>query len=80
MDRPLVFTFALFTTLQLLAAALALRLDREPVWHAAAVLGQQLGYRQMLSLVVARSLWAAFAGLPVGWGKLVRRGLAPRPG
>ena len=77
---PLVFTFALFTTLQLLAAALALRLDREPVWHAAAVLGQQLGYRQMLSLVVARSLWAAFAGLPVGWGKLVRRGLTPRPG
>jgi cellulose synthase/poly-beta-1,6-N-acetylglucosamine synthase-like glycosyltransferase len=77
---PLVFTFALFTTLQILAAALALRLDREPVWHAVAVLGQQLGYRQMLSVVVASSLWAAFAGLPVGWGKLVRRGLSPRPG
>jgi len=26
------------------------------------------------------AVWAAFAGLPVGWGKLVRRGLSPRPG
>jgi hypothetical protein len=34
----------------------------------------------MLSAVIASALWAAFAGLPVGWGKLVRRGLSPRPG
>ena len=76
----LIASFALFTGLQVFAAALALRLDREPAWHAGAVLGYTLGYRQMLSVVVASSLWAAFAGLPVGWGKLVRRGLSPRPG
>ena len=75
-----LYTFGLFTALQFFAAALALRLDGEPSWHAVAVLGYQLGYRQMLSAVVASSLWAAFSGLPVGWGKLVRRGFAPRPG
>ena len=77
---PLLAAFGVFTILQTLAAALALRLDGEPAWHAGAVLGYQLGYRQMLFAVIASSLWAAFAGLPVGWGKLVRRGLLPRPG
>src|SRR5437867_2236462 len=77
---PLLLAFGVFTILQTLAAALALRLDGEPAWHAGAVVGYQLGYRQMLSAVTASAVWAAFAGLPVGWGKLVRRGLSPRPG
>ncbi|MGH2500547.1 MAG: glycosyltransferase, partial [Candidatus Limnocylindria bacterium] len=64
-----------FIALQLAAAALALRLDREPAWHALAVIPQQLGYRQFLSFVVASSLWSAVAGMPIGWGKLARRGL-----
>jgi cellulose synthase/poly-beta-1,6-N-acetylglucosamine synthase-like glycosyltransferase len=76
---PLLAAFVVFTALQLFAAVLALRHDHEPVWHAIAVVGYQLGYRQMLSAVIASSLWAAFAGFPVGWGKLVRRGLSPRP-
>src|SRR3989442_789456 len=45
---PLLAAFGVFTILQTLAAALALRLDGEPAWHAGAVLGYQLGYRQML--------------------------------
>ena len=65
--RPeVVALFALVTLLQLLAAALALRLDGENVAWAAAALPMQLGYRQFLSFVTASALWAAVAGFPVG--------------
>jgi hypothetical protein len=74
--RPeVVALFALVTVMQLLAAALALRLDGENLAWAAATLPMQLGYRQFLSFVTASAMWAAVAGFPVGWGKLRRRGL-----
>ena len=79
--RPeVVALFALVTLLQLLAAALALRLDGENVAWAAAALPMQLGYRQFLSFVTASALWAAVAGFPVGWGKLRRLGLPAQLG
>ena len=70
-----VVLFALSTGLQLLAAAQAMKLDGESIAWALVGLPMQLGYRQLLSLVTASALWAALAGLPVGWGKLRRRGL-----
>src|SRR6266550_858595 len=74
--RPEVLAlFVLVSVLQLLAAALALRLDGENLAWAAATLPMQLGYRQFLSFVTVSALWAALAGFPVGWGKLRRRGL-----
>ncbi|HEV8468291.1 MAG TPA: glycosyltransferase family 2 protein [Candidatus Limnocylindria bacterium] len=74
--RPeVVALFVWVTVLQLLAAAVALRLDGENVTWAAAALPMQLGYRQFLSFITASALWAAVAGFPVGWGKLRRLGL-----
>lgn len=79
--RPeVVALFALVTVMQLLAAALALRLDGENLAWAAATLPMQLGYRQFLSFVTASAMWAAVAGFPVGWGKLRRRGLPAEVG
>jgi len=79
--RPdVVALFALVTVLQLLAAALAMRLDGENVAWAAAALPMQLGYRQFLSFVTAGAVWAAVAGFPVGWGKLRRLGLPAQLG
>jgi hypothetical protein len=75
----LLVPFVLFNLVQLLAAMLALRLDHEPVAYAPLVLLFQLGYRQLLSFVVFRALMAAIAGAPVGWGRIRRHGLAPRP-
>jgi cellulose synthase/poly-beta-1,6-N-acetylglucosamine synthase-like glycosyltransferase len=79
--RPeVVALFALVTAMQLLAAALALRLDGENLAWAAATIPMQFGYRQFLSFVTVSALWAALAGFPVGWGKLRRRGLPARLG
>ena len=75
----LVLPFVLFNALQLLSAVLALRLDGEPVAHALIVPLYQLGYRQLMSFVVLRSIVAALIGAPVGWGRIRRHGLSARP-
>jgi len=74
----LLVPFALFSVVQLLTAIIALRRDRESVAYAPLVFAYQLGYRQLLSFVVLRALLIAFAGVPVGWGRIRRHGLAPR--
>lgn len=66
--------YVAFFALELGAAWLAVRLDgedqRELVW----LFTQRLVYRQLLYLVVLRSLGRAVAGLAGSWGKLERRG------
>jgi len=74
----LLVPFALFSLIQLLTATIALRRDRESVAYAPLVFAYQLGYRQLLSFVVLRALLIAIAGVPVGWGRIRRHGLAPR--
>ncbi|MBA2372210.1 MAG: glycosyltransferase family 2 protein [Chloroflexi bacterium] len=74
-QAQLVGLYALFLALQLVVGMVALRFDREPMWHALLVVPQRLGYVQLLALVVLSALSAALAGVPVGWGKALRRGL-----
>jgi cellulose synthase/poly-beta-1,6-N-acetylglucosamine synthase-like glycosyltransferase/peptidoglycan/xylan/chitin deacetylase (PgdA/CDA1 family) len=64
----------MFAGLQLVAAAYALRLDREslrPLWTLPL---QQFVYRQLMYLVVIQSLVTAASGAHLGWHKLERTG------
>lgn len=63
-------------TLQLIAAVVAFRLDREslrPLWSLPL---QQVAYRQLFYLVLLRSVGAALAGVALRWQKLHRTGAA----
>ena len=62
--------------LQLLTAVVAFRLDREslrPLWSLPL---QQFVYRQLLYLILMRSVTAALAGVALRWHKLKRTGAA----
>ncbi|GAA2621705.1 glycosyltransferase [Dactylosporangium fulvum] len=65
-----------FTALQVLAAAYALRLDREPMGPLWTVPLQQVVYRQLLYLVVVQSSVAALLGGRQRWQAMARTGLA----
>ncbi|HET9608982.1 MAG TPA: bifunctional polysaccharide deacetylase/glycosyltransferase family 2 protein [Acidimicrobiales bacterium] len=68
-----------FTTAQVLLAAFAFRLDREPLRPLWAVPVQQVVYRQLMYLVVVQSVATALAGTRLRWHKLRRLGLAGVP-
>jgi GT2 family glycosyltransferase len=68
-----------FSAAQLVLAAFAFRLDREPLRPLWAVPLQQLVYRQLMYLVVVQSVAAALAGTRLRWHKLRRLGLAGAP-
>ncbi|HEX6424901.1 MAG TPA: bifunctional polysaccharide deacetylase/glycosyltransferase family 2 protein [Acidimicrobiales bacterium] len=68
-----------FTGAQLLLAAFAFRLDREPLRPLWAVPVQQIVYRQLMYLVVVQSVATALAGTRLRWHKLRRLGLAGVP-
>ena len=62
--------------LQLFTAVIAFRLDREslrPLWSLPL---QQFVYRQLLYIVLVRSVAAALAGVALRWHKLQRTGAA----
>ncbi|MFB9183140.1 hypothetical protein ACFFX1_33825 [Dactylosporangium sucinum] len=65
-----------FTALQVLAAAYALRLDREPATPLWTVPLQQVVYRQLLYLVVVQSSVAALLGGRQRWQAMARTGQA----
>jgi cellulose synthase/poly-beta-1,6-N-acetylglucosamine synthase-like glycosyltransferase len=68
-----------FTVAQLVLAAFAFRLDREPLRPLWAVPLQQIAYRQLMYLVVIQSVAAALAGTRLRWHKLRRLGFASAP-
>ena len=71
--RPL-FYWADFIFLDLSAGALGMALERRAPWSDLIWLPvQRFGYRQLMYLVVLKSLDAALHGARVGWGKLDRR-------
>ena len=59
---------------QLLSAAYAFRLDREPLRPLWALPFQQIVYRQLMYLVVVQSVFTAVAGMRLPWHKLRRTG------
>jgi cellulose synthase/poly-beta-1,6-N-acetylglucosamine synthase-like glycosyltransferase/spore germination protein YaaH/peptidoglycan/xylan/chitin deacetylase (PgdA/CDA1 family) len=74
--RPL-FYWAAFIFLDLSAGALGMALERRAPWSDLIWLPvQRFGYRQLMYLVVLKSLDAALHGARVGWGKLDRRATA----
>jgi hypothetical protein len=69
-----VFRYALFLAVDWLAAAFAFvperREQRGLLWW---LLLQRFGYRQLMYVVMLKSLAAAARGALVGWGKLERK-------
>ncbi|PWR07735.1 glycosyl transferase [Micromonospora sicca] len=66
--------WAAMLVVQTLTAAVAFRLDREPLRPLLALPIQQFAYRQLMYLVLARSVVTALTGTRLGWRKLKRAG------
>ncbi|MHA3771264.1 glycosyltransferase [Verrucomicrobiota bacterium sgz303538] len=69
--------FALFLFLDLLLAALACRLEQEPLRRSLLIIPMRLVYRWLLARVIWKSISRAFKGALVGWGKLERTASVP---
>ncbi|HEY3281947.1 MAG TPA: glycosyltransferase, partial [Armatimonadota bacterium] len=78
--KALLFYYAAFFVVELIGAALAFRLDRENPWLLIWLFWQKFVYRQLMYLVILRSLLSAAKGSSVGWGKFGRTGTVPLPG
>ncbi|MEU1839672.1 glycosyltransferase [Micromonospora chersina] len=59
---------------QLLTAAVAFKLDREPLRPLLTLPIQQFAYRQLMYLVLARSMVTALTGARLGWRRVKRAG------
>ena len=68
--------YLLFFAVDLVLSAVAVLLEGEDLGLLKGLFVQRIAYRQLLWVALARSLWNAFAGLAVGWGKLARTGSA----
>ncbi|MEU1688267.1 glycosyltransferase [Micromonospora sp. NPDC005707] len=64
---------------QLLTAAVAFKLDREPLRPLLTLPIQQFAYRQLMYLVLARSMVTALTGARLGWRRVKRAGEAVEP-
>lgn len=71
---PFVLTFL---AMDVILAALACILEREPVWRAWRILPMRLIYRPLLSFVVWKAIIRAIKGAWVSWGKLERTASVP---
>ena len=60
-------------------AFVAVRMDREDKSLLWWLFWQRFVYRQMLYVVIWKSLWTAIAGHRAGWNKLARRGTVAVP-
>jgi cellulose synthase/poly-beta-1,6-N-acetylglucosamine synthase-like glycosyltransferase len=76
--------YLLFFALDLLLSAVAVLLEGEDFKLLLGLFVQRVLYRQLLWVALMRSVWNAFSGFAVGWGKLTRTGTAqagaPREG
>lgn len=68
----LYFYFFIFLAADLLLAAVACRVEREPLSQLWLVLPMRFVYRPVLNYVVAKAILHALKGVLVGWGKLDR--------
>jgi cellulose synthase/poly-beta-1,6-N-acetylglucosamine synthase-like glycosyltransferase/peptidoglycan/xylan/chitin deacetylase (PgdA/CDA1 family) len=66
-------------TVQLSIAAVAFRLDREPLWPLWAFPFQQVVYRQLMYVVLIQSVATALTGARLRWQKLRRTGEVHTP-
>jgi len=74
------FFYALFFAIELAAAAVAFRLDREDPKQLWWLFWQRFVYRQTMYYVLWKAIVGAVKGKRFGWGKLQRTGtVSPRP-
>ncbi|HEY2341954.1 MAG TPA: glycosyltransferase family 2 protein, partial [Chthoniobacteraceae bacterium] len=71
------FYFIIFVALDFALANLACWMEGEPLRLAFLSLPMRLAYRPMLAYVIWRSIFRAFKGALVGWGKLERTASVP---
>jgi cellulose synthase/poly-beta-1,6-N-acetylglucosamine synthase-like glycosyltransferase/peptidoglycan/xylan/chitin deacetylase (PgdA/CDA1 family)/spore germination protein YaaH len=71
--------WAVFSTVEMAGAALAFHLDREDKRLIAWLPLQRFAYRQLMYVVILKSLRSALFGKRVGWGKLERKGTVTTP-
>lgn len=66
--------YAAFFSLELISGAIAYRMDRVSPLPLLWLFVQRFAYRQLMYLVMLKSIWKALAGARQGWGKLRRTG------
>ncbi len=74
--KQFAFYFLLMFGIELIAAFIALRMDRGNLKLLPWLFFQRLGYRQMMYYVILKSVFYAARGGAVGWGKFERTGTA----
>ncbi|MFC4019238.1 glycosyltransferase [Micromonospora sp. GCM10011542] len=72
--KATALAWVVMLAVQTVTAAVAFRLDREPLRPLVALPIQQFAYRQLMYLVLARSVVTALTGTRLGWRKLKRAG------
>lgn len=73
------FFYALFFAVEMLGAIVAFLLDREPLSQLWYLFWQRFVYRQLMYLMVWKSLFRALHGVRQGWGKFERKGTVHLP-
>jgi cellulose synthase/poly-beta-1,6-N-acetylglucosamine synthase-like glycosyltransferase len=71
--------WALFTTIEMLGALLAFKLDGEDIRLIPWLPLQRFAYRQLMYYVILKSIRYALVGKRVGWGKFERKGTVKAP-
>ena len=71
-NKSLYLYFVIFLLADLLLAAVACQIEKEPLSQVRLVLPMRFIYRPVLSYAVARAIIKAIKGVWVGWGKLDR--------
>jgi peptidoglycan-N-acetylglucosamine deacetylase len=71
----IIVSFVIYSILDLITAAVALKLDHEPLGQLWILFPQSLFYRQLMYYVIARSTLNVLKGKLVTWSKLKREGL-----
>ena len=69
----ILFYWGLFCMLEVLSAAIALRMENDGSVSISEVFTQRFAYRQMLYIVAFRAILTAIKGGMVGWDKLERK-------
>jgi len=79
--QRVLFYYALFFTLDLLATFVAFLLERKEDWRLLIwLVFQRFLYRQLMYYVAIKSTLTAIRGTVVGWGKLERKATVPMGG
>ena len=71
--------WALFTTVEMLGALVAFRIDREDIRLIPWLPLQRFAYRQLMYYVILKSIRYALLGKRAGWGKFERKGTVKQP-